>query len=112
MQGGRLNCLNVRLTDEEMSVVSAAAARAGLTPTGFVAEGGLAAARAEAQGSVAGATRAELAGVQREVFAAQSALVCAARSAGGPVEVLLREAVERLDGLAERVHGLLKRVSV
>jgi hypothetical protein len=111
MPGGRLNCVNVRLTDEEMRGVSAAAARAGLKPTSYAGEVTVAAARADAQGSVAGATRAELARVQREVFAAQSALVCATRSSDGPSEDLVREAVERLDGVAERVHGLLKRVS-
>ena len=75
MSGGRLNCVNVRLTDEEMRDLSAAAARAGLKPTSYAGEATIAAARADAQGSVAGATRAELARVQREVLAAQSALV-------------------------------------
>lgn len=94
-----------------MCDVSAAAARAGLKPTGYAGEVTVAAARADAQGGVAGATRAELARVQREVFAAQSALVSAARSPGGPSEGLLREAAERLDEVAGRLHGLLKRVS-
>ncbi|GAB3983457.1 hypothetical protein GCM10027615_68680 [Plantactinospora veratri] len=83
MPAGRLNCLNVRLADEEMREVSAAARRAGLTPTGYAGEVAVAAARADAQGSAAGATRAELARVQREVFAVRAALVSAARSIAG-----------------------------
>ncbi|WP_249714707.1 hypothetical protein [Rhizomonospora bruguierae] len=71
----------------------------------------VAAARADADGSVAGATRAELARVQREVFAARAALVVGARAVAGGSEGLLRDAVEHLDGVADRLHGLLKRVS-
>ncbi len=111
MASGRLNCLNVRLADEEMREVSAAARRAGLTPTGYAGEVAVAAARADAEGSAVGATRAELARVQREVFAARAALVSAARPIAGGSEGSLREAVERLDGVAERLHGLLKQVS-
>ena len=66
MPAGRLNCLNVRLADEEMREVSAAARPAGLTPTGYAGEVAVAAARADAGGSAAGAARAELARVQGE----------------------------------------------
>ncbi|MEQ4305525.1 hypothetical protein ABNF97_29780 [Plantactinospora sp. B6F1] len=111
MPAGRSNCLNVRLADEEMREISAAARRAGLTPTGYAGEVAVAAARADTQGGAAGATRAELARVQREVFAARAALVGAARSVAGGSEGPLREAVERLDRVAERLHGLLRRVS-
>ncbi|MEO3744589.1 hypothetical protein [Plantactinospora sp. B5E13] len=111
MPAGRLNCLNVRLADEEMREVSAAARRAGLTPTGYAEEVAVAAARADAQGGAARATRAELARVQREVFAVRAALVSAARSIAGGSDGSLREVVERLDGVAERLHGLLRRVS-
>lgn len=111
MPSGRLNCLNVRLSDVEMREVSAAAGRAGLKPTGYAGEVTVAAARADAEGSAAGATRAELARVQREVFAARAALIAGTRSIAGRSKGLLRDAVEHLDGVAERLHGLLKRVS-
>jgi hypothetical protein len=65
MPAGRRHCVNVRLTDEEMRDVTAAALRAGLTPTGYAGEAAVAAARAQAEGGGTGATAA---GHERKVF--------------------------------------------
>ena len=106
------------MTSEEWNDIRAAAARAGLKPTayaGVAAVAAVAAARAVVADSSAGATRAELAAVQREVFAARSALVQAVRvSTGGQdpgVGEIGARMVGRLDAIAERLHGLLKRAS-
>jgi hypothetical protein len=76
--------VHVRLTSDELQDIRAAAARAGLRPTAYAGQAAVAAARALVADSGAGATRAELAAVQREVFVARSALVQAVQvSAGG-----------------------------
>ena len=107
---GRPHTVNVRFTDEELRDVAAAAARAGLRRTGYVGEAAVAAARAYVAGGEAGATRAELATVQREVFAARAAVVRAVQAAAGTSEDLAvaeveigAVAVERLDAVAERL---------
>lgn len=115
---GRSYSVNVRLTAEELRDVAAAAARAGLTPTGYTGEVAVAAARGGVETAATGPSRAELARVQRDLFAARTALVCAAdaldlgraRSAGGDVAACAA-VVARLDAVAERLHGLLRRVA-
>jgi hypothetical protein len=114
MPAGRSHAVNVRLADEEMRDVAAAAGRAGLTPTGYAGEAAVAASRAQTEGYATAATRAELARVQREVFAARTALVNAAWALTGSSQRPGDEctaALGHLDALAERVHGLLKRVA-
>ncbi|MBX7268973.1 hypothetical protein KIF24_25045 [Micromonospora sp. Llam7] len=114
---GRSYSVNVRLTAEELRDVAAAAARAGLTSTGYTGEVTVAAARG-VETAVTGPSRAELARVQRDLFAARTALVCAADaldagrapSAGGNVAACAA-VVARLDAVAERLHGLLRRVA-
>jgi hypothetical protein len=94
------------LSDEELQQVCEAAGRAQLTPTGYAGEVTVAAARASIAGPDVPATRAELATVQRELFAIRTALVEA-------VAVLDQDrcaaAVEQLDEVAMRLHALLKR---
>ena len=74
------------MTSEEWNDIRAAAARAGLKPTAYAGGAAVAAARAVVADSNAGATRAELAAVQREVFAARSALVQAVQVSPGGQE--------------------------
>jgi hypothetical protein len=64
----------VRLSEGEYGDLAVAAQRAQLTTTSFVAEAALAAARGQAAPSdpAAGITRAELAELQRELFAARA----------------------------------------
>jgi multidrug efflux pump subunit AcrA (membrane-fusion protein) len=107
--------LHVRLTSEEWHDIAAAAARAGLKPTAYAGEAAVAAARALVVDGGTGATRAQLAVVQREVFAARSALVQAVQvSCGGPdpgLGEIGATMVGHLDAIAERLHVLLKRAS-
>jgi hypothetical protein len=112
--------LHVRLTAEELRDVAAAAARVGLTPTGYAGEVAVAAARAgtDAQAAGTGTVRAELARTQRDLFAARTALVCAAEvltgspgRPGGYDVAACAAAVARLDAVAERLHEVLKRAS-
>jgi hypothetical protein len=103
---GREHRLSLRLSDEELQQVCEAAGRAQLTPTGYAGEAAVAAARASVAGPDVPATRAELATVQRELFAIRTALV-------GAVAVLDQErcaaAVDQLDEVARRLHALLRR---
>jgi hypothetical protein len=112
---GRQHRVLVRFSAEEFDAVAAAGLRAGLTPTGYVAESAVASAGGDG-GVDAGVSRAELAQVQRDLFAARTVLVSAAASlravaagdAGREVAVCV-SAVARLDEVAARLHGLLKR---
>lgn len=110
--------MTVRLTVEELREVAAAAARAGLTPSGYTGEIVVAAARAGVETAGTGASRAELARVQRDLFAARTALVCAADAfaavqggAAGYDVAACAAAVARLDAVAERLHGHLRRAA-
>jgi hypothetical protein len=102
------------LTSEEWDAITAAAARAGLKPTAYAGEAAVSAATAFVADGGTGASRAELAAVQREVFAARAALVQAAQAQTGlhsdSAEVAATM-VGRLDAIAERLHRLLKRAS-
>jgi hypothetical protein len=76
---GRTKQVFVRLSKDEYDDISAAAGRIDLTPTGYVAEAALAAARGHTtpvggQVDRTGVTRAELAQLQRELFATRTAL--------------------------------------
>jgi hypothetical protein len=76
----------VRFTADEYAELAAAATRTGLTTTGYVGEAALAAARGvNATGEVdTGAiTRAELAALQRDLFAARTAVNQAAAELRG-----------------------------
>ena len=108
----------VRLTAEEFGAVATAAARVGLTPTGYAGEAAVATALAAAglDEVDAGVSRAELAQAQRDLFAARTAVVAAAVALGGVTSrdaarevASCGSAVAQLDELAARVHGLLKR---
>ena len=118
----------VRLSDDEYATLSAAAARAELTTTGYVAEAALAAARDHAApGSPVGETgiaRAELAQLQRELFATRTALgrvgsnlnqaVTALHRLGRPPAWLrqsataCRRVIERVDAVVARLDGRLR----
>ena len=98
--------------------MAAAVARVGLTPTGYTGEIVVAAARAGVETACIGASRAELARVQRDLFAARTALVCAtdafAAVRGGVAGYdvgACAEAVARLDAVAERLHWHLRRAA-
>jgi hypothetical protein len=100
--------------------LTAAAARTGLTPTGYVGEAALAAARgpaADGQADTGAITRAELAQLQRDLFAARTALHQAAAGlrqapAGAPVGELIAwcaRSVTGLDAVVDRIHQQLRR---
>jgi len=106
--------VHVRLTDIEWADIVAAAERTGLTPTGYTGEAALAAARVVLGVAVVagGSTWEEVARLQRELFAARTALVVAAVAmgeAGGAGAEGCAAAVARVDALVTRLHGLLKR---
>jgi hypothetical protein len=86
----------------------------GLTPSGYTGEAALAAARVVLGKAVVavGSTREEVARLQRELFAARTALVVAATAMGGAGDAGAEGcavAVSRVDALVTRLHGLLKR---
>ncbi|WP_213454912.1 hypothetical protein [Rhizomonospora bruguierae] len=117
---GRRQRINLRLDDTEHGDVVAAASRAGLTPTGFCADAALAAARGNtAPGSLiagTGVTRAELATLQRELFAARTAITrtgtnlnqaTAALNATGEAPVWLDHAVRRCVQALDKLDALV-----
>lgn len=84
---GRDHGVYPRFTAGEYAELVEAAARAGLTPTGYVGEAALAAARGLDAGGhpdAGGITRAELTQLQRDLFAARTALNQAAAPARAP----------------------------
>jgi hypothetical protein len=106
------------LSAEEFGAVAQAAARAGLTPSGYTAEASVATAHAAAgcTGVDAGVSRAELAQVQREPFAGRAAVVAAAAALDAVTSVGTKRdvaacaaAAAGLDELVTRPHGLLRR---
>jgi hypothetical protein len=125
---GRKRQVFVRLSDEEYTTLAAAAAKAELTTTGYVAEAALAAALDHpAPGSPldnTGIARAELAQLQRELFAARTALgrvgsnlnqaVTTLHRLGRPPARLheavahCRRVVERVDAVVAQVDGRLR----
>ncbi|MDG4833053.1 hypothetical protein O7627_27650 [Solwaraspora sp. WMMD1047] len=115
---GRQQRINLRLDHDEHQSVVQAAARAGRTPAGFSADAALAAARGTtAPGApIAGITRTELAELQRELFAARTALVrigtnlnqaVATLNATGEAPVWLGHAVTRCDRTRAHLDTLI-----
>ncbi|MTK05436.1 hypothetical protein [Micromonospora sp. CP22] len=117
---GRRQRINLRLDEAEHSDVVTAANRAGLTPTGFCADAALAAARSTtAPGALiagTGVTRAELAAMQRELFAARTAITrtgtnlnqaTAALNATGEAPIWLDHAVKRCVQALDRLDALV-----
>jgi hypothetical protein len=120
---GRLHRINLRLDDDEHRDLVAAAGRAGLTVTGFCADAALAAARGTtAPGSFiagTGITRTELAGLQRDLFAARTAAVragtnlnqaVAALNATGEAPLWLNHAVARCSRTLARLDDVSARI--
>lgn len=115
----------VRFGDDEHEDVVVAARLAGLTPAGYVAQAAVAAACGSTAGLgepvVEGVSRAELAQVQRELFAARTAVnrlsagLGEVVAAGGPAaeaDVLIGlcvRSVQRLDEAAVELDRLLRR---
>ncbi|MDG4784899.1 hypothetical protein O7626_02955 [Micromonospora sp. WMMD1102] len=117
---GRQQRINLRLDDAEYGDVVTAASRAGLTPTGFCADAALAAARGNAApgGLIGGTgvTRAELAAMQRDLFATRTAITrtgtnlnqaTAALNATGEAPVWLDHAVRRCTQALDRLDALV-----
>jgi hypothetical protein len=116
---GRKQRVNLRFDANEHRDVATAAARSGLTPAGFCANAAVAAARgAAAPGGLVcgtGVTRYELAELQRDLFAARTAVIrtgtnlnqaTAALNATGEAPAWLDQAVRR----CERSLGQLDAV--
>ncbi|GAA4442591.1 hypothetical protein [Phytohabitans houttuyneae] len=124
---GRERRVNLRLDPQEHHDVTAAATRLGLTPAGFCATAALDIARGTSGpngvDSGTGLTRHELAGLQREIFAARTALTrvgnnlnqaVTALNASGQPPGWLQHAVDRcqlvleqLDAAASAIHRRL-----
>jgi uncharacterized protein (DUF1778 family) len=113
---GRRHAVQVRLSDEEKRLVDAAADRAELTPSGYVAR--VAVAAAEAQ-TVAGTMGEELRLLQRELFAARRALnvlgsnvnqAAAARNASGVLPSWAAQAVRACVDTVRRVDEVTARI--
>jgi transposase len=98
---GRPRKVFVRLSDEEFQQVEAAAGMVRLTPSDYAGEVTVAAARAAA-GVGGPGTGSEPAVLQRELFAVRTALVGAAVV---PDADRCSAAVDRVDELADRLHG-------
>lgn len=93
---GRQRRINLRFGPEEERAVDAAAARCGMTPTGFCADAALAVARnlaAPGDNRAGGVTQAELAGLQRDLFATRTAV--------GRVGTNLNQAVAQFNATGE-----------
>jgi hypothetical protein len=106
----------VRFTAEEYAELAAAASRAGLTTTGYVGEVALAAARGvTATGEVDAVpiAQAELAALQRDLFAARTTVTQAAaelRGCGGEDAVDgCARSVAALDAVVARIHRQLRQ---
>ncbi len=120
---GRQQRINLRFDADEHRDVRAAALRAGMTPAGFCADAALAAARGTAApgGLVAGTgvTRAELAALQRDLFAARTAVIrtgtnlnqaVAALNATGDAPVWLDHAVKRCERSLDQLDAVVADV--
>ena len=120
---GRRQRVNLRFDDYEHRDVQLAAARAGLTTTGFCAHAALAAARGTAAPggliSGTGVTRAELAALQRELFAARTAIVrtgtnlnqaMAAFNATGEAPGWLGRAVKRCERSLDLLDAIVTEI--
>jgi hypothetical protein len=125
---GRSRQVFVRLSDDEYTTLSAAAARAELTTTGYVAEAALAAARGhpapDSPVSGTGVARGELAELQRELFGTRTALGRVGNNLNQAFTALhrlgqtptwlhqtviaCRRAIEQVDAIVARLDGRLR----
>lgn len=122
VQPGRRHRLYVRLTDAERATLAEAAARAGMTPTGYCAEAALAAASGQS-GAGPEVEWEELRETVAELFAVRTAVgrfannvnqaVTELHSNGAPpvwladAVRLTSRAIERVDATADRLCRLL-----
>jgi hypothetical protein len=117
---GRLHRINLRLDDDEHRDLVMAAGRAGLTVTGFCTVAAIAAARGTASPASlidgTGITHSELAALQRDLFAARTAVVrtgtnlnqaVAALNATGQPPIWLDHAVARCDRALHRLDAVI-----
>ena len=119
---GRPNRLNARLSDAELAEIETAAAAAGMTPTGFLTEAGLAAARGAPPTSL-DPMRESLAQLEVELFDARVAVgrigtnltqaVAALNATGTPpswlerVAWLCEQRMLRVDAVISRIDRAL-----
>src|SRR5262245_19609160 len=104
---GRDHRINVRFTAAEYAELAEAATRAGLTVTGYVGEAALAAAQGVTvcgEPDTSRITRAELAQLQRDLFAARTAVNQAAAGLHGTRAVPTRD--EAIASCARSVAAL------
>lgn len=123
LRSGRAHRLNARFTADELAEIETAAAGAGMTPTGFLAEAGLATARGAPPASLS-PTREALAELQRELFDARVALgrigtnlnqaIAALNATGQPpawlehVVLLCQRRMDALDEVATRIDHAMR----
>ena len=107
----------MRLTDAEKNVIAAAAGRVGMTPTGYVAETALAAARASRPAGLE-PRHEELAQVQAELFGVRSEVqqiganlnqAIAAFRATGSAPVWLERVAQRCQQSLDAVDATITR---
>jgi hypothetical protein len=112
----------VRFTAAEYADLAEAATRAGLTTTGYVGEAALAAVRGvtiAGETDTSGITRVELAQLQRDLFAARTAVNQAATAlrdaldgpAGEEAVASCAVSVAALDKVVARIHRQLQRAA-
>lgn len=117
---GRQHRINLRFDTDEHRDITAAATRAGLTPGGFCANTALAVARGTATPGAlitgTGLTRSELTQLQRELFAARTAVIrtgtnlnqaTAALHATGQPPIWLHHAVTRCERSLHRLDAVI-----
>jgi hypothetical protein len=108
---GRPGRIAPRFTAQEMAELTAAAAVVGLTPTGFLAEAGLATARRIPSPEL-DAAREELARLQRELFAlstyAGRVRARFAEAGDGPAAAICRRLSEQAEAVIDRVDRHLR----
>ncbi|GIJ56197.1 hypothetical protein [Virgisporangium aurantiacum] len=120
---GRKSRINLRFDMDEHHEVASAAIRAGLTPSGFCADVSLAAARGTAHAAhpVAGldVTWAELAGLQRDLFAARTAATELGAALGQTADAIntvdqappwLGDAVNHAELTLDRIDSVVDRI--
>lgn len=120
--GRRDHRTHVRFTAGEYAELAAAAERLGLTPTGYVGEAALAVARGlttDGRVDTGGITRAELAQLQRDLFAARTAVNQAAAGlrqmppGAAPDDAIAScaRSVAQHDAVVARIHRQLRQAT-
>ncbi|GAA1033299.1 hypothetical protein GCM10009557_34610 [Virgisporangium ochraceum] len=120
---GRQRRINLRLDPDEHHDITTAAIRAGLTPSGYCADASLAAARGTTHPAhpVAGVdiTWAELASLQRDLFAARTAATDLAAMLGKATDAIntvdqappwLGDAVHHAEAALGRIDSVVDRI--